>query len=177
MQAADVFSLVAPREITAATEAFVRSHRFERLTLLAPENKLRLTGGLRPSGKLLAQPHHSSGFRKGQRAQQNRIHDAEDRRVGANAQRQRNYSNGRKTWPLQQTSDSVANISKQCFHDDRDIGPISPIGPIDPLPSTRISVPLTDRPSWRVAPERSRREQPLARAAATLPQMSADLPG
>src|SRR5687767_12471835 len=51
------------------------------------------------------------------RSQEDAVHHAKDRGVSANAKRQRDNCDSRKPGSLQQASNSVANVSQECFHD------------------------------------------------------------
>src|SRR2546429_2856995 len=65
--------------------------------------------GVREKDKLLRILHR-------QRAQHHRIEHGENRRVGADAERERDDYYSREAWPLQQTSNSVANVFQQGVH-------------------------------------------------------------
>src|SRR6266567_2901282 len=51
-----------------------------------------------------------------QRSQYQSVHHAEDRRVRANAQRQRDHGNCRESGMLQQASDTVTNVLEEILH-------------------------------------------------------------
>jgi len=55
-------------------------------------------------------------FGEGQRAQQHRIHDAEDQRVRSNAQSERDHGDQAKMGLLQQHSRAEAQVLPECSH-------------------------------------------------------------
>ena len=83
------FRLAIAREIDRA--AVKESDRFERTILFAIRSKVRLRNSPRVESQLRArlnQSHHAVRITKRQRSQQNAVHQAEDRGVGANAERE-----------------------------------------------------------------------------------------
>jgi hypothetical protein len=56
------------------------------------------------------------GGRERQRPQQNAIHNAEDRRVGPDAERERKHSHSGEAWVLQKHPAGVAEVLKENSH-------------------------------------------------------------
>src|SRR5438445_5662437 len=124
--------------------ALDRKDAGENLIVIAQPFELMI-GKQKPVSRLLPSVHPMPiwvrekdkllGILHRKRTKHDRIHDRENRGVGANAERQGNDNDRGESRPLKQTSNAIANVSKKCFHDHRDIGPISPIGPIGPIRS------------------------------------------
>src|SRR6185437_5247739 len=70
----------------------------------------------RKVGRFARDGHHLLGMRIRQRIQQHAVHDAENRRVRSNSERQRQYRNRRKSRRLRQHPQRISNILHQRVH-------------------------------------------------------------
>src|SRR6267143_1148178 len=112
----ELFRTISAGQVYAGTPEIVRRHILKHLRLLSPNNELwnrrNVSVSLRRAQLEL---HQAIGFRIRKRLQQHRIDHREDRRVGANPQRQRRNRCGGKTRAATQHSAGVANVLPQNF--------------------------------------------------------------
>ncbi|MGH8176771.1 MAG: hypothetical protein ACREV5_10970 [Steroidobacter sp.] len=106
VRACDPLGVSAVRDIEANVRP-VQGNLSERFRLVSQKEVL--------ARQHRADRHESVGLMIGQRAEQHRVDDAEDRAVGANAKRQRQDSNGREGWIPFQGDQAVAHVPRQIF--------------------------------------------------------------
>ena len=110
---ADVLGLSAAREVVFL-QAVVERHVLERAAALFPVD----VGGRRDRavtveadrGRLFPEKHEPIGFRERQRPQQHGAHDAEDRGVRADAEREDQHGDDGEAGRAREHADGVANV-------------------------------------------------------------------
>ena len=91
-------------------------HRFERAALVAPIDIVLIRGRNRGKGTFFRHNHQPRGIAESQGPEQNAIHNAENRGVRADAERERQDGNRRETGAFCQKAERVAQILQQSLH-------------------------------------------------------------
>src|SRR5262249_3923049 len=97
-------------------QAAHRGDRRERPGLIAPVHEVLPARGLRRELRgPLDQQDELRWIAEGQRPQQHRVHDGEDRGVGADAEREREDGDGREARPREQRPHGIANVAHEAI--------------------------------------------------------------